>query len=119
MLGVVRTRRQSHENAIPSYVRVRLSGHSGLNRMMRYGTSVEWNGDGGSRTYAEQAGRQACVWAASEAWQAQAQRKHSASRLRSATTMTRGLHDLFAGISCPLNEAYAAWLHEVLLCFPR
>ena len=55
MLGVVRTRRQSHENAIPSYVRVRLSGHSGLNRM-RYGTSVEWNGDGGSRTYAEQAG---------------------------------------------------------------
>ena len=78
MLGVVRTRRQSHENAIPSYVRVRLSGHSGLNRMMRYGTSVEWNGDGGSRTYAEQAGRQACVWAASEAWQAQ----HSASTAR-------------------------------------
>ena len=38
--------------------------------------SGTWNGNGGSQTEAEQAGRQAGVWAAgsSQAWQAQAHR---------------------------------------------
>ena len=77
MLGVVRTRRQSHENAIPSYVRVRLSGHSGLNRM-RYGTSVEWNGDGGSRLMRSRRGGRHVYGRRAK----HGKRKHSASTAR-------------------------------------
>ena len=46
-----------------------------FDRMM-YDSLAEWNANGGSQTEAEQAGRQAGVWAAesSQAWQAQAHR---------------------------------------------
>ena len=65
---------------------------------MRHGTSAECNEYCGFWTLAELVGRQAGVLAASPA--KLAKRKHTASRLRSTTTMTTSVCVLLSVVDC-------------------